>query len=149
MEVPARQGAHRPSPPHGLVPLGGVGVTEGEVRARNVVPALRDRQRALELGQRQLLLLNFDSRARVGVGKQIHHVGLVPPAGPHRKKAVVVSLLAQQVKERRWRKRDVTAARWEHGVDEDGTDDPTLHHQFRDVHAGVAVRHHNEIVLGR
>ena len=49
---PSPQGAHRPSPLRGLVPLGGVGVAEGEVCPRNVVPALRDRQRALEVGQR-------------------------------------------------------------------------------------------------
>ena len=68
---------------------------------------------------------------------------------PNGEQAVVVRLGAQQVEERRWRRRYACVAWWEYGVHEDRGDDPTLHHQFRDIGAGVAVRHQHKVLPRR
>jgi len=72
-----------------------------------------------------------------------------PTSGPNGEQAVVVRLGAQQVEERRWRRRYASVAWREYGVHEDRGDDPTLHHQFRDIGAGVAVRHQHKVLLRR
>jgi hypothetical protein len=80
-----------------------------------------------------------------GVREQGRHIDLVPPTRPRGQQTVVIGLLPQNIKERRWCERDPPAGGRKDRVDEHDGHDRPLRRQLGNVRAGVAVWHENDI----